>query len=282
MTDSQKFYLNKSEYSLLKTKLDQVAWLWDQLEITRTRQDAVHPESGGSTRRTDQPLPVNLAATNEAIRLRKALESAAQSVCTERKLDYCPVRFTYRTSFVGPLQDNESRVPAGYRETAAGRAQWLSHHVIDMAMCESGPRHFRAILEVVSRAQRTIDLRPEVQFCGLCPECSDVRLYAEPETKYVQCPACSSLFDKKARQSAAERQARSAIGTALELSRVIPTLSDAAIGYSRIRYLIRSKKVLPRPSVDGVDRFVLGEVVDAHKALAESRRNPRGKVSNIA
>lgn len=273
--------LSRPEIKVLMAKLEAIEWLWPNLETTRTRQDAVARQDGVRSTEVDQPLPIRPEAAGIAHRLAKSLDQAALAITSQRRVQYLPVPFSHAADFVGPLQPNESRVPRGYRETVEGRARWLHRHVVQLALVNNAQAHFADIVSAVEQAREVIDLPEESEFAGLCPQCQS-RLYCYSVERLVRCKRCGSILDVQSRKEAAMAEARAVIGTPLELSRLLPALGgDKAIGYERVRYLAKTKRVTPRPSMDGIDRFNLGEVLDAHRLLAGARRNS-GRKSRVA
>jgi hypothetical protein len=170
-------------WGCLERALRDVPWVVEELTTTLARQDKVGGGSigfvtGGGD---EQPMPINLGASDAGIRLRQRLGLW--------------VRDLWETHGV---PDPDGNLPAlQVANTAASLSRWLLRHPTWMRAHPAAQEMYEEILEDVGQAKRTIDRalgRIYVGVCsapieeGQCPE----DLYGVEAKAYVTCRSCGT------------------------------------------------------------------------------------------
>ncbi|NKT91764.1 hypothetical protein GS854_01600 [Rhodococcus hoagii] len=134
---ADQFFITRAEMQALASLLREIPELIADLAITLTRQDNV---AGGSVRiasgSDEQPLPINLAASDAHDLLRSTLAAWVRHVTETRGVTYGGLRGT------------------------AGIATWLADHVTSLAMTEGCEEAYDEIAYAMGECRRTCD-RPK-------------------------------------------------------------------------------------------------------------------------
>jgi len=232
---------------LLAKELRTVGWISDELDVTLSRQDRIGAQQGGHKpgKEVERPSPMNQAAAAAAWDLHYTLQRNVAHLSEQRGL------------------------PIDCVDTAPALAGWLIRHKDALRHDEAAGEAFTDVRDVVRKARRVIDApipRQYLLVCsaetvhGKCP----ANLYGQKGRHTVICSQCQTTHDADKRREDMLEQARGTLGTAAELARVLPEFFDKPMDRKRINWLIRAERLLPRPSADGQERYVLGEIVDAH------------------
>lgn len=251
----------------LKSRLDTVAWLAPELDITLSRQ--AHTTSPGDRigGTPEQPLPFHVAASEATWVLHNTLSTWARDICETRGIGYVPIGYL-PTEFVGPLRPSERRVPAEFVDSTAGIAAWLSYYVTSIAGSPGAGECFDEISAAVASAHRVVDRPPGRMYIGPCGDVlngvkCDADIYITLGSPEVSCPVCGATHEVERRRDELHHQVRGMLGTAAELARLLPWILDSPITRKRITYYAKIKAITPR-SVGGETMFQIGEVIDAH------------------
>jgi len=231
---------------MIVADLRQVGWISDELDVTLSRQDRIGAQQGGHKpgKEVERPSPMNQAAAAAAWDLHYTLQRNVAHLSEQR----------------GLLIDCVDTAPA--------LAGWLIRHKDALRHDEAAGEAFTDVRDVVRKARRVIDApipRQYLLVCGAdtvhgkCP----ANLYGQKGRHTAICSQCQTTHDADKRREDMMVQARGTLGTPAELARLVRTLDGTVIDRKRIAYLVRLGKVGPRPSADGNDRYVLGEVLDA-------------------
>lgn len=144
-----------------------------------TRRDAQHGHNPPShTPTTDQPMPINLAASRAHDKLRFELVTACLAVALGQR-DLLPP------------------------DTIGGMAGWLIEHETAIGLREEAGDIARGLEAAIRRGWRVVDNPPERIYIGLC-DCTDEKgerpkLYARAGEQWHQCRACETVHDTQAK-----------------------------------------------------------------------------------
>ncbi|WP_148310196.1 hypothetical protein [Nocardia otitidiscaviarum] len=258
----------------LRNRLETIAWLAGELDITLTRQDRIGTPGGRVSGSVDKPLPFHTAASEAAWVLRNTITTWVRELCESRAIDYVPLGFV-DTLFVGPLRPGERYVPRGYVETTSGAARWLAHHATSIALSDCAAEAYDEITDAMRAAMRVIDRPPGRMFVGPCGapisngECA-TDIYVSPGREHARCPDCGTTHSVTERREQLQQQVRGLLGTAAELARLLPWIMNAPITRKRITYYAR-RGMVSRREHRGETVFQIGEVIDAHIQCEERR-----------
>ncbi|MFD7045791.1 hypothetical protein [Rhodococcus jostii] len=136
------------------------------------------------------------------------------------------------------------RVDYDGRDGTLGVARWLDRNVIALAMTEGSGEALDEIRYAMRRARWATDRRPEDS------------TWVDPELV---------------------NEARSAIGTAADLEKILRGMGDAALTRKRITYLDRVGELKRIALADGTTVFEVGDVLDAHVRRLASCRHASGE-----
>jgi len=240
-------YLCASCGDLLAKELRTVGWVSDELDVTLSRQDRIGAQQGGHKpgKEVERPLPLHLGASEAAWELHNVLGCTARDLAEQRGF------------------------PLDCVDTSPSIAAWLVRHVDAIRHDPGGGQTYDELTDAITAARRIVDAPAARQYllvCGAqtmhgpCPE----HLYGRKGRKWATCTACQTTHDADERKERMLEMARGTLGTPAELARVLPEFFDKPLDRKRIGWLIRAERLVPRPSADGMARYVLGEIVDAH------------------
>lgn len=258
----------------LKAKLDSVAWVAPELDITLARLSRVTAPGDRIGGTPEQRLPYSPAASEVAWALHNTLSAWARDLCETRGIDYIPLGYLppLPPGFQGPIRPGDRHIPADFTDSTAGIAAWLAHHVTAIAMSPGAGECFDEVHESVKAAQRMIDRPRGRLYVGPCDaDGCTADLYVSIGKETVQCGACGARHDVQERRDRVQEEVRGVLGTAAELARLLPWMLDSPITRKRIQYYARCGSIIPR-TVRGETMYLVGEVIDAH-AACEARRS---------
>lgn len=185
------YFLPRHEWEPLRRTLARVPALAEDLAITLTRQDRVQKPglSKSSRRRPESALPMHLGAAEASAELHSCLAGWVRLVVESRGIDYMPIGFTHREGFVGPLREDEARVPIGYDAGALPvLTRWLRTNLVALAMTEGSSEAADDIASQVDNVRRVIDLPQYLNYQGQCGSCGgDLRALREDRQITCQC-----------------------------------------------------------------------------------------------
>lgn len=248
MNDTDHYYLQRQYWDSLKSTLQQVGWVSEELDTVLIRQSR-YSERQAYRKITEEerPVPFHDKASDLAHDLNGLLNEWIHRVCAARVVEW-----------------------PGFMRTPQA-AHWMSNHHVYLALTDGADQFFADLKDVVKQCTRLVDRPPGTVYAGPCPSkgsgtwCGD--LYVRPGATNVKCEHCDKTWDVSELREFMMEDARQTLGTAAELAGILPWFMDEPINRKRISYLVRRKLVTPRPSVDGVERYQLGEIVDAHNML---------------
>lgn len=178
-----------------------------------------HGHGGGKRTDTESPLPVNLAASDAADQLRRALTACTGAVARAQRL-------------------------MGAWSSIRVMAMWLRIHVADAAALPDAEIHAEAIRDAVARAVMVLEPPPELHPAGPCGQCGEP-LYAEPAANVAECRrghVTIGLIDARARRAAAA----DVLGTATEIAGALARLG-IRVNAGTIRMWAARERLFARP-----------------------------------
>jgi hypothetical protein len=253
-------YVCRSCTGQLADDLRTLAWLADELEVTRTRQDRV-AERGPASRGAGSPLG--------------GFRAHAHGVLRALNLDLA-------AGWARDLWVEPTPPPAGVywvpepplRGTGADACRWLARQVHRVrvlpgveGLAASVERHTEAALAAINPVA-------DEQAYGVCGEELDddgrtctAHLYGPPGVDWVRCRVCETQHDTRRRTDALERRMRGMYFRPATLARVIPRFTDRPVSAGMIRKWVWEGRAI-RAGVDRDGHQVLhvGDVL----AVAES------------
>ncbi len=235
-------YLARHEWEPLRRKLSAVPELVEDLAITLTRCDHIQKPGLGkpARRRLESVLPMHIGAADTATELHNCLAGWTRLVCEQRHIDYVPIGFV-DPDFIGPLRDNQQRLPDGYDTNAMPvLARWLRTNIPALAMTEGSAEAYDDIASHIDACRRIVDL-----------------------------PADDDIIIDKKRVEKANRQ----VLTAGQIEKIAPKLGDLGTGLTRKRVTYLRVSGLLKGWINASDadqvsaewRYHLGDVLAAHQ-----------------
>lgn len=227
--------------SKLRRDLESIARLWPDLEVTLSRQS----RTGSGGRRTDDsPLPVDA----QALKVHSYVANQLQTWV--RLLDM---------GDLGELSEPQSWALWLSARTERCRTHGASEEIAaEFSYCKS-------------LIWRTIDLAPELLYCGSCPTCGGM-LYAKPGARTVVCRLCQRAgvdvpaVDVEERRGEMRAQAEDSWVTLDELLTAVPRIFDVEVRRNTISVWVHRERLFPR---DGLYR--VGDVLDLIYGVSSRR-----------
>lgn len=132
------YFISRDGQQMLVELLREIPGLVEDLAVTicrldRTGKGGIKVSSGSD----EQPLPINMAASDAKDELHNELASWARHVCESRGIAY----------------DGDGSV--------LGIARWLDENVISLAMTEGSEEAYVSIEKAMGRCRRAMDIAPE-------------------------------------------------------------------------------------------------------------------------
>lgn len=192
----------------LKSTLESVPWLDENLEVTVLRQDQLGKADTVKAKGTETPLVFNDGASEFRRGLRDTLTSWVRELCDSRGVTFKHIDCdcTHPATFVGPLRPGERRERCHLRPiTTSDLAAWLAHNVVAIMHSEDVQHRYQEITVLVEKAVEWIN-RPEPPvYRGPCPTiigedrgrpifCA-TDLYADKGSAFAKCPRCKADHD---------------------------------------------------------------------------------------
>lgn len=251
-------YLCPACIDQLETQLANIPALWDELQVTLTRQDNVRrPQVSAGRPRTTTALavPVDTSEGRQVVR-GELSRGGPWSEQASRAGD------ELRSALVGAIRavtEHRGReVPQ--LATVAEMATWLVTVSASVAFDPAGADICAEVEAAYRRAMRTIDTCPERVWVGHCPTCEE-RLTAEREWTTVRCRTCTEVSpvadlikarDERIRHNAGNRKAmvEMAATCGLKLTR------DGIDGW------VRRGRLTPVMQTEAGKVFLFGDVLD--------------------
>lgn len=178
------FFLDRPQQKQLITWLREIVWLSDELDTVITRQAAYGDRYRSGGKSTETPLPFQVSASDVAFDLNGTLTAWVEEVCTSRNLDW----------------PGRKRTPEA--------AEWLNHHIVDLALCEQAGTAFDEINHVRKRVLSAIDRPVPQEFVGPCQSgtegvsCEGVYCVKGDDVK--KCRTCLVVIDIPSVRAATE------------------------------------------------------------------------------
>lgn len=158
---------------------------------------------GEPTRRTksdEQPMRVNLRASDLVDNVNRTLVRWVQEITDQRGVTYRAIRI-HPPGYVGYLEPGD--MVSEYGSDTAKLAFWLGQHTDSIAGDEAAGDCFREIRDHMTRILATINRPVPPRFCGPCPashpdddrkRCSTA-LMAKRDAIEVVCPCCETTHN---------------------------------------------------------------------------------------
>lgn len=141
------------------------------------------------------------------------------------------------------------------------RAQYLSRHVPGVPDDSPNLVGITIITAVVEDAEKVID-RPEERLCiGSCTDC-DAYLYGTPDSVCVECDYCGRIWPAAEMRAALLDRVDYMVGTAAQLSRILPWFLGKPFSTDRIRKWGARGKITGTGTVDGRTLYRVRDVLD--------------------
>lgn len=121
--------------------------------------------------------------------------------------------------------------------------------------------------KAVKNAYRCIDRMRDRQYLGQCLAEEDgltchAEVWVKPGAHQVRCSQCHTVHDVPTRRASLLEQAEDLIVTPKEASSYIGEVGGFKVGQQQIRNYVDRKRIPKRPSVDGVMRLRMGDLLD--------------------
>lgn len=244
--------LCRSHADQLAAALGTVADLAVDLDITITRQAATGQRVGG--RPAERPLPYHDAASEARRDLHATLAAWARDLWD-----------TY----------GQPGEPVPCDDTLADIAAWITRHPSWIGAHPAAGELADELLDAIARAWRVVDLPPERVYCGPCPECREVDLYARPGRVVVTCLECGAEHQVAELREFLLDAARQTYATAAECARALPELLGRELSANTIRKWAHAGKLTQHPA-DPRDprqrpRYLVGDVIDFATSTPQRR-----------
>ena len=233
------------------THLRQIPWLYQQLEITLTRQTRIGDRHGARSRET--PLMYDPRASVDLETMRTDLALWAREVADHR----------------GVIIDEPV--------TPHGLSRWLLRWNGAAAQHPQAADYADQIAAMVRAATRTIDRAPDMRCLGPCDiDGCEAWLYVGMYSPIVTCPnpECGAEYRVEERRAWLLEQSVDQLRTAAQLSRELPWIAGITIDRKRINQWNsrgRLTRYLPGPDDPRSPRFRVGEVIDLARGEATER-----------
>lgn len=182
----------------------QPGWLVTELEVALTKQTRFGPiQSNGPSRLSEQPLIVNLAASDSLAQLRRTLTRWTVRLHTEHAVRWHQCSVCDANWFNGPQTHDvrppllcpgdwvEQVDPLAVGSTVPELASWMLRHPSWIRSDVDAGQLHRALTALVAAAVRLIDRPPDLTYIGICSAPSSDEhgnLVVDEAGTVVECP----------------------------------------------------------------------------------------------
>lgn len=153
------------------------------------------------------------------------------------------------------------------RNIDAAMCRWLLKRVPAIRVHDEGQDLLASVADMAEVAKRTIDLRPDLWFAGVCgapvPDgrCEE-RLYAEMSAGTIECDACGAVHDVGERRADLLAAAEDQLETATHLARALTRLGEPVTPERIRKWRERGRLVEHGVDLDGHPTYRVGDVID--------------------
>lgn len=259
--DDDHLFVSRATLREIGELLSEIPGLLEDLEVSLLRQDRIGKVSAGNkrTKPSEFPIPFSVSASEAAETLHNVLVTWVRMICEQRDIEYWPSGYTHLSTFIGPLREQDRRMPHGYVIDAdVVLVRWLVDHLMSLGMTEGAHEAREEISEAVTAVRWII--------------CPPVRPRPQPTIE------------------------RLASVRALELNaNGIATLAQELVGYGsdeyrtlnrrRVKYLREARRI--KPVFDFSTRaraqlkYHVGSVLDAHCALQDAEARALDAMASV-
>lgn len=209
--------------------------LWEQLEVTLTKQAKLATGQKRTSKGAAKPLPFHVAASDVAARINNTLSTWARVIMA----DYaCP-----------------AAQPAA---VDLALIEWMRDQLPWLATQRFGGEAVGQISDEISVIWQVIDRPTPQRYLGLC-DCGE-QLYAAHGRTYAPCGNCSLIHDVEALQNRLLLQAEDRLEAASVLSSALTVLGEAVTQVQISRWVARGRLLARGHGKDGRALYRLGDV----------------------
>lgn len=234
--------------------------LYDDLDVTRTKQDVITREQ--SVRSSKQhPLGYRPGALSAADELTTCLRFWARTIADEweqrLQREYQAVH-----KFTAP---EDGKACARWLRTNPNTIRY-SQHTADMV---------DQIGYAIAKARSVIDRPAERRYAGACPDCR-MDLYVREEATHITCPGCARIFRSDQRYADLLAELRDRLATAAEIAAGVGRLTGNPLSRNTITQWHTRGRLVPRGHTpEGHPMYRIGDVLD----LARSPKREKSRVA---
>ncbi|PRX95589.1 DUF1922 domain-containing protein [Allonocardiopsis opalescens] len=237
----------------LRAALRRVGALAAELRTTVTRQDRIGAGTGGR-RGAEQPLAVNLAASDAEHALRAALVGWVRVLMEAEP----PTLHGPACAACLHLECARIRAQGWPADTLGAMATWLAERTARIQTHPAAAEIHDEITERLRGAWRAVDRPGERWYAGRCTACG-TDLYARPGAAWVRCAPCGQEWEVGAVRASLLEQAEDYLGTASEVVRAVTALRGRVTAATLRTWVARGRLTAHR-SADGQTRYRVGDV----------------------
>lgn len=228
--------------------LAQFPALWQQLEVTLTKQAKISTGDKRTSKGAAKPLPFNVRASQIADQINNTLTTWARVVMA----DYaCPASQPEQIDLV--------------------LIEWMRDQLPWLATQRFGGEAIGSMADEIGVIWQIIDRPAPMRYLGHC-DCGE-QLYVQPGRTYLPCPSCTLIHDVDTVANRLLLQAEDRLERASVLSRALTSMGEAVSQVQISRWVARGRLFAKGHSPDGRALYRLGDV----RALAaELDRKKKG------
>jgi hypothetical protein len=247
-----------SETERLERDLGDVAAIVAELDTALSKQARIG-NAGGPSGLARERTPINVGAMNVADDLQNTLTTWARDISESSG-------WVWVASKQPPSQQS---------------ANVLLHHIDVIRRHPAVEELVDEITDAIAQARRVVDRPADRTYFGPCyAETPDDQgravtcleeIWAKPTASHAACKVCGVTHEVEERREWLMDKAEDMIVTPREASRYIGEIGHLTVGHQRIRNYLDRKRILARPSADGVLRLRLGDLLDVLREDAAKR-----------
>lgn len=222
--------------------LKQVSELYDDLDITRTKQDVISAEHSRVSGSKERPLGYRPGALAAAEELTIALRFWARTIADEW----------------------EQRLNRTFRAPADPKAcaLWLRCNPNTIRYSQHAADMVDQIGYAVTKARRVCDRPAERRYAGACQECG-ADLYSREQATHITCPACGRTYRSDERYASLLVELRDRLATAADIAAGVGRLHGQPIDRKVInQWHSRGRLAAHGHTPEGHPMFRIGDVLD--------------------